>query len=72
MNAALHMLRTVETIAAGCRVGQEFTLLAEETQRLLAVAEEKLPRACLDEVRSRAAEIVPELVLQSGSVQPRL
>jgi uncharacterized membrane protein len=71
MNAASHVLRTVGTIAAGCRTDRELDMLQDEAERLLAVAEEKLPKACLDEVRARGSSVLALLAERADTIEGR-
>ena len=57
MNAALHVLRTLGEVAAGCRTQAQTAILAAEAERLVGMAEHELAGAALACVRERASEL---------------
>ena len=71
MNAALHVLRTLGEVAAGCSTKEQLAVLAAEAERLLTLAETDLHGAALLHVRKRAEELQRLLSLPPGQIGER-
>ena len=68
MNAALHVLRTLGEVAAGCCRKEQLDVLAAEAERLMTLAEVELHGAALFRVRERAHELQRLLARPPGEI----
>jgi uncharacterized membrane protein len=71
MNAALHLLRTLGEVAAGCCTHEQTTILAVEAERLAEMSESELSGAALSRVQERARALCRLVAGGPGTVDER-